>query len=171
MHISIPELYRDFQRVSSKMKVGTKGRYAVMAMIDMAKFEMGSKPVSLSDIALRQELSLNYLEQLFSRLRRAGLVKSSRGVFGGYTLSRSAQDISIADIIQSADEALHFTRCRPSGSKGCMTDSTQCLSHHLWDALGNQMLSYLSNISLKDILDKKVLSGSKTIPLKEVLSC
>jgi Rrf2 family iron-sulfur cluster assembly transcriptional regulator len=138
------------------MKIGTKGRYAVMAMIDIAKFGREGAPIALSEIAARQEIALNYLEQLFCKLRRAGLVTSARGVLGGYSLSRSAYAISIADIVAAADEALHFTRCHSNKEKGCMADSTQCLSHHLWDALGHQMISYLQQISLQDVLDKKV---------------
>ncbi len=149
------------------MKMGTKGRYAVMAMIDVAKFGVEGKPVSLSDIAARQEISLNYLEQLFCKLRRADLVTSARGAFGGYSLSRPVQDIAIADIVEAADESLHFTRCHSDKTKGCMANSTQCLSHHLWDSLGQHMMMYLKKISLKDVLDKKV--GEQTIHfLKEV---
>jgi Rrf2 family iron-sulfur cluster assembly transcriptional regulator len=138
------------------MKIGTKGRYAVMAMIDMVKFGKEGAPIALSEIAARQEIALSYLEQLFCKLRRAGLVTSVRGVFGGYSLGRLPHEISIADIVEAADETLRFTRCHSNKKKGCMIDNTQCLSHHLWDALGNQMLFYLRGISLKDVLDKKV---------------
>ena len=125
-----------------------------MAMIDVAKFGRSHKPVSLSDIAARQELSLNYLEQLFCRLRRAGLVQSTRGALGGYLLAKSAAAVSVADIVQAADEPVKLTRCNIHDGKGCMADASRCLSHHLWDSLGSQILSYLTSISLQDVLDK-----------------
>jgi Rrf2 family iron-sulfur cluster assembly transcriptional regulator len=138
------------------MKIGTKGRYAVMAMIDMVKFGREGTPIALSEIAARQEIALSYLEQLFCKLRRAGLVTSARGVFGGYSLSRPPYAISISEIVAAADEPVRFTRCHSNKEKGCMANSTQCIAHHLWDALGNQMISYLEQISLQDVLDKKL---------------
>lgn len=145
------------------MKLGTKGRYAVMAMVDVAKNSNKTAPVALSDIAERQEISLSYLEQLFCKLRKAGLVSSIRGALGGYLLSRSADHISIADIIDAAEEPVRLTRCNFSQNKGCMKNEVRCLTHHLWDAMGHQMMLYLQGISLKDILDKKPLGRNSEI--------
>lgn len=144
------------------MKIGTKGRYAVMAMVDMARYGEKRVPVALSDIAERQEISLSYLEQLFCKLRRAGLVSSARGALGGYCLGRAAADISIADITEAAEESVQMTRCSSQIGHGCMRNESQCLTHHLWDALGAQLLSYLKSISLQDVLEKKIVLGTKT---------
>ena len=138
------------------MKIGTKGRYAVTAMIDLAKFALQDKPVPLTDIAERQELPHTYLEQLFIRLKRAGLVKSIRGTHGGYLLSRTAQDIFISHIVRAADEPLKLTKCGSQAGKGCMSKSLQCLSHHLWDGLEQHMAFYLERISLQDALEGNV---------------
>src|ERR1700749_4867832 len=102
------------------MRLSTKGRYAVMAMADLAQPEPPKKPVSLADIAKRQEISLSYLEQLFAKLRRGGLVKSVRGPGGGYRLNRPAGEVRISDIIVSVDEPIKATRCAPGSPKGCM---------------------------------------------------
>src|SRR5262249_13038324 len=101
------------------MRLSTKGRYAVMAMADLAQHEASNRPVSLADIAQRQEISLSYLEQLFAKLRRGGLVKSVRGPGGGYRLSRPANEMRIADVIVAVDEPIAATRCKPGSSKGC----------------------------------------------------
>ena len=110
------------------MRLSTKGRYAVMAMADLAQHEAGNRPVSLADIAQRQEISLSYLEQLFAKLRRGGLVKSVRGPGGGYRLSRPSEELRIADIIMAVDEPIAATRCKPGSSKGC-TDAGRALRH------------------------------------------
>src|SRR3954451_4937545 len=120
------------------MKLSTKGRYAVMAMVDLACHCRGT-PVSLADIAERQEISLAYLERLFAKLRRGGLVRSVRGPCGGYRLGRPADELRIGDIILSVDEPIRATRCRPGDSSGCMFDKTRCLTHDLWEELGNQI--------------------------------
>jgi Rrf2 family iron-sulfur cluster assembly transcriptional regulator len=138
------------------MKLGTKGRYAVMAMVDVAKNGKGGSPISLSDISSRQEISLSYLEQLFCKLRKANLVSSTRGVLGGYLLSRSPSHISIAEIIHAAEEPIQLTRCR-SKSVGCMKNQARCLTHHLWESIGHQITNYLAKISLEDIVDNKSL--------------
>ncbi len=147
------------------MKIGTKGRYAVMAMVDVAKYGNKTTPVSLSDIAERQEISLSYLEQLFCKLRKAHLVSSMRGALGGYLLSRSSDHISIADIIDAAEEPVRLTRCPSIKGKGCMKNEVQCLTHHLWEGMGNQISSYLKKISLQDILDKKSLEPCALIEI------
>jgi Rrf2 family iron-sulfur cluster assembly transcriptional regulator len=143
------------------MKLSTKGRYAVMAMVDLANStrEIGM-PISLADIAARQAISLSYLEQLLAKLRRNGLVKSVRGPGGGYLLSRNYEDIRISDIVTAADEHLSATRCTPGSAKGCNADKSRCLTHDLWDELTNQITMYLSSVSLADVCEKRVLGTS-----------
>src|SRR5512143_3268290 len=113
------------------MRLSTKGRYAVMAMVDLARRETDAiRAVALAEIASRQEISLSYLEQLFARLRRKGLVQSARGPGGGYRLARAAAETSIAEIVLAVDEPLHATRCAAKG-KGCMLKGERCLTHDL----------------------------------------
>ncbi|MEO0034022.1 MAG: HTH-type transcriptional regulator IscR [Pseudomonadota bacterium] len=141
------------------MKLSTKGRYAVMAMVDLASHSHGS-PVALADIAERQEISLSYLEQLFGKLRKGGLVKSVRGPGGGYLLSRPAQQIRISDIILAVDEPIQTTRCSPGTPSGCHDDKGRCLTHDLWEELGNQIYLYLSSVSLADVCERRLLGTS-----------
>ena len=148
------------------MKLSTKGRYAVMAMVDLAQHGKPEAPVSLADIAMRQEISLPYLEQLFAKLRRSGLVRSSRGPGGGYTLAFPAADTCIADIITAVDEPIRTTRCVP-GSQGCVSNRSRCLTHDLWEELGNQIRLYLSSVSLADVCEKRVLGSSRLFMLNE----
>jgi Rrf2 family protein len=131
------------------MELNTKGRYAVMAMADLAKHG-GEHTVPLSAIAERQKLSLDYLEQIFLLLRRAGLVDSTRGRLGGYRLGRPATEIYIAEIMAAVEEDTRMTRC--SGEGGCL-DGQRCLTHGLWDALGEQIETFLSSVSLQEVLD------------------
>jgi Rrf2 family iron-sulfur cluster assembly transcriptional regulator len=132
------------------MRLSTKGRYAVMAMVDLARREDdASRAVALADIAARQEISLSYLEQLFARLRRRGLVTSARGPGGGYRLARGADQTSIADIVHAVDEPLRATRC--GLGKGCMTKGERCLTHDLWADLGARIEDYLASVSLADV--------------------
>ena len=137
------------------MKLSTKGRYAVMAMVDLAANSDG-KPVSLAEIAERQEISLSYLEQLFGKLRRGGLVKSVRGPGGGYLLSRSTTDTRISDIVLAVDEPLRATRCMPGSPVGCRGNSGRCLTHDLWEELGNQIKMFLNSVSLEDVIANRV---------------
>jgi Rrf2 family iron-sulfur cluster assembly transcriptional regulator len=132
------------------VKLTTKGRYAVTAMLDLA-FHCDTKPVTLTDIAKRQNISLSYLEQLFARLRRAGMVEGVRGPGGGYQLSRDAGDISVADIICAVDEVMDSTRC--SGKGNCQNNQP-CLTHELWMGLSEQIRQYLDSISLRDLIDR-----------------
>lgn len=141
------------------MRLSTKGRYAVMAMVDLASFG-GRKPVSLADIADRQEISLSYLEQLFGKLRKGGLVRSVRGPGGGYLLARTLADTRISDIVMAVDEPLKATRCKTGSSAGCHSDKSRCLTHDLWEELGNQIYLYLSSVSLEDIVERRVLGTS-----------
>ncbi len=141
------------------MKLSTKGRYAVMAMADLAIRSTG-KPVSLADIATRQEISLSYLEQLFGKLRRGGLVKSVRGPGGGYLLSRQASETRISDIVLAVDEPIKATRCNLGSPKGCRSDESRCITHDLWAELGNQIYLYLSSVSLEDVVARRVVGSS-----------
>ena len=131
------------------MRLTTKGRYAVTAMLDLA-FHSRVKPVTLTDIATRQTISLSYLEQLFSRLRRAGLVVGVRGPGGGYKLSREAEGISISDIILAVDEQVDLTNCE---KKANCHDGQPCLTHDLWMGLSETVSNYLEGISLGQLLE------------------
>jgi Rrf2 family transcriptional regulator, iron-sulfur cluster assembly transcription factor len=141
------------------MRLSTKGRYAVMAMVDLAQ-NCAEGPVCLSDIAERQEISLSYLEQLFAKLRRGGLVKSVRGPGGGYLLAHERDATRIADIILAVDEPIHAIRCRPGATLGCRGDRSRCLTHDLWEELSNQIHLYLSSVTLGDVCEKRVLGTS-----------
>lgn len=143
------------------MRLSTKGRYAVMAMADLASREDADGPVSLAEIAARQEISLSYLEQLFAKLRRENLVRSVRGPGGGYRLSRSSQETRIADIILAVDEPMKTTRCVPGSAKGCTGTSSRCLTHDLWEELGQQIHVFLSSITLADVVEKRVLGRAR----------
>ncbi|HYD14913.1 MAG TPA: Rrf2 family transcriptional regulator [Hyphomicrobium sp.] len=133
------------------MELNTRGRYAVMAMADLAKFGDGGS-VPLSAVAQRQQISLDYLEQLFLKLRRAGLVESLRGRHGGYKLGRAAAEISVAEIMSAVEEGTRMTRCLGEDGAGCMAER-RCLTHDLWTALGDRIESFLASVSLKDVID------------------
>jgi Rrf2 family iron-sulfur cluster assembly transcriptional regulator len=143
------------------MKLSTKGRYAVMAMIDIGQRSEG-KPVSLAEIAGRQEISQEYLEQLFSKLRKAGLVESARGPGGGYRLARDAAEIPVAEIITAVDEPLRVTRCEGDAIDGCVKGE-RCCAHDLWSSLGRQMMAFLASITLDDVVSKRNLALAATI--------
>ncbi|MEI6146964.1 MAG: Rrf2 family transcriptional regulator [Methylococcales bacterium] len=132
------------------MRLTTKGRYAVTAMLDLA-FHSDIKPVTLTDIAARQTISLSYLEQLFSRLRRANMVKGIRGPGGGYTLADAPNKINIADIIAAVDEPIDATKC--GGEANCQKEQA-CLTHDLWMGLSDQIRDYLKGITLAQLLEK-----------------
>jgi Rrf2 family iron-sulfur cluster assembly transcriptional regulator len=133
------------------MRLTTKGRYAVTAMLDLA-IHYQNGPISLADISERQGISLSYLEQLFTKLRRTGLVKSTRGPGGGYSLSRPAAEIAVADVITAVDEKVDTTRC---GGLGNCQDDERCLTHELWVDLSEQIYNFLSNISLGQLMDRQ----------------
>jgi Rrf2 family iron-sulfur cluster assembly transcriptional regulator len=140
------------------MRLSTKGRYAVMAMADLARREGGpERAVALADIAARQEISLSYLEQLFARLRRRGLVQSARGPGGGYRLARTAEATTIAEIVHAVDEPLRATRC--GAGKGCMLKGERCLTHDLWEDLGHRIEDYLASVSLADVIGGRLGAG------------
>lgn len=135
------------------MKLSTRGRYAVMAMTELALQSQG-RPVILADIAQGQEISLSYLEQLFGKLRRNNLVQSVRGPGGGYRLSRPANEIFVAEIIRAVDEPIATTGChqgRGRNSGGCRKNNTRCVTHDLWLELGRRIEDYLSSVSLADV--------------------
>jgi len=144
------------------VKLSTKGRYAVMALVDLAGHG-DDKPTSLADIAERQEISLSYLEQLFAKLRRGGLVKSVRGPGGGYLLAHKAEETRIADIILAVDEPIRATRCTPGQPFGCRINKSRCITHDLWEELGNQIYLYLSSVTVADVVNRRVLGTSGVI--------
>ena len=131
------------------MKLTSKGRYAVTAMLDLA-FHAEVGPVTLSEISKRQDISLSYLEQLFTRLRKRQLVRSTRGPGGGYSLNKPVDQLTIAAIVAAVDETVDATRC--SGAINCQ-DGSQCLAHELWDGLSRQIFGFLSDITLQDLLE------------------
>ena len=134
------------------MRLSTKGRYAVMAMADLAR-NGRERAVSLAEIATRQEISLSYLEQLFARLRKGGLVQSVRGPGGGYRLAKAADQTAVAEIVLAVDEPIRATRCSGQGSpKGCMIGGERCITHHLWEDLGREIHAYLAGVSLEDVV-------------------
>jgi Rrf2 family transcriptional regulator, iron-sulfur cluster assembly transcription factor len=143
------------------MKMSTKGRYAVMAMIDIGQHS-SDRPVSLAEIAERQDISQEYLEQLFGKLRRAGLVASARGPGGGYKLAREASDIALAEVILAVDEPLRVTRCEGDAVDGCVKGE-KCCAHDLWSSLGRQMMYFLESITLEDVVEKRNLALASSI--------
>ena len=137
------------------MKLSTKGRYAVMAMVDLA-LQDTNEPVTLADIAERQDISLFYLEQLFGKLRKKGQVKSVRGARGGYVLVCRPSEVRISDIILAVDEPIKATRCKIGSEEGCRTDKGRCLTHGLWEELGTQIYLFLSSVSLDDVIENRL---------------
>lgn len=138
------------------MRLTTKGRFAVTAMIDLA-LRQSNGPVTLAAISQRQQISLSYLEQLFGKLRRHQLVESTRGPGGGYTLGRKADDITVADIILSVDEPLDATHC--GGKENCHGGDTRCMTHDLWASLNAKMVEFLDSVSLQKLVDDQISKG------------
>tara|TARA_B100000586_G_scaffold145553_1_gene105575 strand:- start:3447 stop:3875 length:429 start_codon:yes stop_codon:yes gene_type:complete len=136
------------------MKLTTKGRYAVMAMADLAA-NQNLKPVSLNDISLRQNISLSYLEQLFSKLKNKKLVKSTRGPSGGYLLEKNPKDIKISNIIFAVDEQVRTLNCKKESKKGCQGKTVKCITHHLWEDLEEHINGFFDNVSLDDLTKQK----------------
>lgn len=152
------------------MRLTTKGRFAVTAMIDLA-LRSNAGPVALAVISQRQQISLSYLEQLFGKLRRRELVESTRGPGGGYSLGRAADAISVADIIVAVDEPLDATNC--SGKENCMGDDVgRCMTHDLWTSLNAKMFEYLNSITLKKLVDEQLAKGIQidVSPIKRAFS-
>ncbi|BEV07780.1 MULTISPECIES: Fe-S cluster assembly transcriptional regulator IscR [unclassified Methylophilus] len=131
------------------MRLTTKGRFAVTAMLDIALYE-ADKPVTLAGISERQSISLSYLEQLFSRLRKQGLVSSVRGPGGGYRIAKAHHEISVSDIITAVDEQIDATQC--GGNENCHEEG-RCMTHELWASLNSKILDYLSGVTLADMVD------------------
>lgn len=174
------------------MRLSTKGRYAVMAMADLAlnaqSGERNGKPISLAEVSERQQISLSYLEQLFARLRKAGLVRSARGPGGGYVLARPAAQVFVSDIVLAVDEPIKATRCEMTSGKlganrrlghanrlgreagegaagvGCMPGGQRCLTHNLWEDLGTAIHDYLARVSLDDVIHQRT---RKTVSISE----
>src|SRR5512134_495129 len=153
------------------MRLTTKGRFAVTAMIDLALREHNG-PVTLAGISQRQRISLSYLEQLFGKLRRHELVESTRGPGGGYSLGRDAAEITVADIILAVDEPLDATGC--GGKENCMGDDQgKCMTHDLWTALNERMIDFLSSVTLKKLVDDQIARGvsvAEQTPMKRAIS-
>ena len=145
------------------MRLTTKGRYAVTAMLDLA-LHYQDGPITLADISRRQSISLSYLEQLFSRLRRRGLVESVRGPGGGYRLSREAEQISVVSVITAVDEEVDATRC---GGLGNCQDSQPCLTHELWCDLSQQIHDFLAGINLAQLVERTGDNLAATLPSDE----
>ncbi|NMM29260.1 MAG: Fe-S cluster assembly transcriptional regulator IscR [Glaciimonas sp.] len=144
------------------MRLTTKGRFAVTAMIDLA-LRQDTGPVNLSGISQRQEISLSYLEQLFGKLRRHKIVESVRGPGGGYSLARKAEDVTVADIIIAVDEQLDATQC--GGKENCQHSkpetSGRCMTHDLWSNLNAKMVEYLDSVSLQDLADQQIQKNTE----------
>ena len=144
------------------MKLTSKGRYAVMAMADLAKSNV-KEPTSLTEISLRQGISIAYLEQLFLKLRKNHLVQSSRGPSGGYVLSKPPGEIKLLSIISAVDEKIKTVKCKKESKKGCNGKSIKCITHNLWDDLENHINKFFENNTLKDILFKEVRNNLKDL--------
>jgi len=138
------------------MRLTTKGRFAVTAMIDLGLRQSGG-PVTLAAISQRQQISLSYLEQLFGKLRRNELVESTRGPGGGYTLARDASQITVAEIIVSVDEPIDATQC--GGKENCLGEGTRCMTHDLWATLNQRMVDFLTSVTLQKLVDDQLAKG------------
>ena len=136
------------------MKLTSKGRYAVMALVDLARFD-NINPVSLRDISLRQGISLDYLEQIFSKLKRNNIVKSIRGTQGGYILNKNPSEIKLNNIFYAVDEKVKTVQCKKDSKRGCNGKATKCITHDLWDELETHINSFFENKSLEDLINNK----------------
>ena len=137
------------------MKLTSKGRYAVMALADLARFDNIS-PVSLRDISLRQGISLDYLEQIFSKLRKKEIVQSIRGTQGGYILKKKAKEIKLTNIFEAVDEKVKTVQCKKDSKKGCNGKATKCLTHNLWDELETHINNFFEEKNLEDLVKNKL---------------
>jgi len=136
------------------MKLTSKGRYAVMALVDLARFD-NINPVSLRDISLRQGISLDYLEQIFSKLKKNDIVKSIRGTQGGYILNKNPNEIKLNNIFYAVDEKVKTVQCKKDSKRGCNGKATKCVTHDLWDELETHINSFFENKSLEDLINRK----------------
>ena len=144
------------------MKLTSKGRYAVMAIADLAKNNL-KEPISLTEISLRQGISIDYLEQLFLKLRKNNLVQSARGPLGGYVLSNPPGEIKLLSIISAVDEKIKTVKCRKESKKGCNGKSIKCITHNLWDDLETHINKFFEDNTLSDILFKEARSNSEEL--------
>jgi len=144
------------------MKLTSKGRYAVMAMADLAK-NNANKPTNLTEISLRQGISLSFLEQLFLRLKKNNLVLSSRGPQGGYVLSKAPEEIKLSSIIDAVDEKIKTVKCKKESKKGCNGKSIKCITHYLWDDLESHINSFFEKNTLKDIVHRVSKDNQKEL--------
>ena len=133
------------------MKLTSRGRYAVMAMADLAQFN-AERPISLTEISLRQGISISFLEQIFLKLKRSNLVQSSRGPSGGYLLAKSPEEIKLSSIIEAVDEKVKTMGCKKESKKGCTGKSIKCITHNLWDDLETHINNFFEKNTLKDII-------------------
>ena len=144
------------------MKLTSKGRYAVMAMADLAKYNV-KKPTNLTEISLRQGISLAYLEQLFLKLRKNNLVQSVRGPLGEYVLSKPPEEIKLLSIISAVDEKVTTLKCRKESKKGCNGKSIKCITHNLWDDLEIHINKFFEDNTLNDVLFRKVKNSTEEL--------
>ena len=144
------------------MKLNSKARYAVMALADLAK-NNAKEPTSLTEISLRQGISIDYLEQLFLKLRKNNLVQSARGPSGGYVLTKPPGEIKLLSIISAVDEKIKTVKCKRESKKGCNGKSIKCITHNLWDDLEIHINKFFENNTLNDILFKEVRNNSKEL--------
>ena len=144
------------------MKLTSKGRYAVMAMADLAKNNV-KKPTSLTEISLRQGISIAYLEQLFLKLRKNNLVQSVRGPSGGYLLSKNPEEIKLLSIIRAVDEKVKTVKCKKESKKGCNGKSVKCITHNLWDDLEAHINKFFEDNTLNDILFKEIRNNPEKL--------
>ena len=135
------------------MKLTTKGRYAVMAMADIASFE-GKRPISLTEISIRQNISLSYLEQLFLKLKKNKIVKSIRGKKGGYVLNKNASEVKISDILLAVDEKIKTIGCKRYSKQGCNGRSSKCITHDFWDELENYINDFFKKKNLEELINQ-----------------
>jgi len=147
----ISQVWFKTHNLKGKMKLTSKGRYAVMALIDLSSFD-NIKPVSLRDISLRQGISLDYLEQIFSKLKKHQIVKSIRGTQGGYILSKKPNEIKLTNIFYAVDEKVKTVQCKKDSKKGCNGKATKCITHNLWDELEIHINSFFEKKSLEDLV-------------------
>ncbi len=153
------------------MQLGTKGRYAVAAMLCLHDTLEHQQVVPLSFIANKENISIDYLEQLFTKLRRAGIVKSVRGHSGGYSLSREASSIDLAEILLAVEENLLLTKCTPDSNAGCSPTKSKCRTHALWDGLTYTVLNYLGRISLSEMALGKIQHAPSYVwPTKKLVA-
>ena len=146
-------MYKNPDFKGKKMKLTSKGRYAVMALVDLARFD-NINPVSLRDISLRQGISLDYLEQIFSKLKKNEIVKSIRGKKGGYTLNKTPDEIKISDILSAVEEKVKTIGCQKHSKKGCNGKSAKCITHNLWDELETHINVFFQEKKLGDLINK-----------------